>query len=64
MPEREKFYSAADLAARYQVHLITIFKWLKAGKLPEPVRLGGGTTRWRPSDITKHEAARRGVRHG
>jgi len=54
MPEREQFYSAADLAARYQVHFITIWKWSKSGKLPKPIRLGGNTTRWRPSDIARH----------
>jgi prophage regulatory protein len=52
----DAFLSAHDLALRWDVHYLTIFKWAKAGRLPKPVRLGPGTTTWRSSEILSHEA--------
>jgi predicted DNA-binding transcriptional regulator AlpA len=61
MPTRDKqFLSAHDLARRWDVHYLTIFKWAKSGRLPKPVRLAPGTTRWRAGDIMQHEAKCRG----
>jgi predicted DNA-binding transcriptional regulator AlpA len=51
-----RFLSARDLAHRYSVHVITIWKWTKKGVLPPPLRLGANTTRWRETDIDAHEA--------
>jgi predicted DNA-binding transcriptional regulator AlpA len=41
------YLSAADLAARYRVHRITIWKWRAQGRIPEPERLPSGLVRWR-----------------
>jgi predicted DNA-binding transcriptional regulator AlpA len=57
MSEADRFYyTAADLAKRYKVHKITIFKWVRAGRLPPPDKLAPNTTRWRSDRIAKHEA--------
>lgn len=31
----------------------TLFRWLRAGKLPRPVNCGGGDNRWRAGDLRK-----------
>ena len=38
------YYSAADLAKRYHIHPITVWKWSASGQLPKPVKLAPGTT--------------------
>jgi prophage regulatory protein len=56
-PDNIVFYSANDLARRWNVHAMTIWKWLKRGQIPQPVKIGPGTTRWRSDDIERHERA-------
>jgi predicted DNA-binding transcriptional regulator AlpA len=51
-----RFYSSKELAARYGVHEITVWKWQAKGLLPRPVRLGKHVTRWRSTDLEAHEA--------
>ena len=53
-----KFLSDRDLANRYSVGRTTIWRWLADGRLPAPVHLTPGTTRWRLSDIEAFEAQR------
>jgi prophage regulatory protein len=52
------YMSAAQLAARYGVHVVTVWRWAQAGRIPQPVRLAPGTTRWRKDQIEACEAAR------
>jgi|SoiMethySBSTD1v2_1073268.scaffolds.fasta_scaffold2704985_2 predicted DNA-binding transcriptional regulator AlpA len=54
-----RYLSANDLAARYSVHVITIWKWVQRGLLPAPERIGPNSTRWRSDLIAAHEWARR-----
>lgn len=49
-----------DLATRYGVDRVTIWRWACNGTLPQPIKLTPGTTRWRVADILAHEAARAG----
>ena len=58
------YYTAKYLARRYQIHPITVLKWVTAGVLPPPVKLGPNTTRWLGSAIEaferqRHDAPRR-----
>lgn len=48
------YASAKTLARMFETTTTTIWRWTKAGKLPQPVKLGAGTTRWRLADV--HEA--------
>jgi prophage regulatory protein len=57
-PQPAVYLSAADLAARYGVHITTIWRWAKSGRLPRPVRVTEWTTRWRKEDVDTWEAAR------
>jgi prophage regulatory protein len=50
------YYSDRDLAKRYHVHYMTIWKWARYGKLPKPIKIADNTTRWRSDQIFAHEA--------
>lgn len=52
----QKYFSDLELAARYNVHRITIWKWYKSGAFPKPVHLSPGCTRWRLETVEAHEA--------
>ena len=45
------FITDIDLAAVFQVHRLTIWKWSKSEQLPKPYRLGGNTTRWKVGEV-------------
>lgn len=49
-----QFFTDKNVAARYQVSRPTIWRWLKEGQFPKPVKLAG-STRWRLSDLEKWE---------
>jgi|LNAP01.1.fsa_nt_gb predicted DNA-binding transcriptional regulator AlpA len=53
-----KFLSDRDLAARYSIGRTTVWRWLADGRLPAPVQLTPGTTRWRLIDIEEFESKR------
>lgn len=44
-----------QIAARYSVSRPTIWRWVTEGKLPHPIRLSPGCTRWRLSDLEAFE---------
>lgn len=50
-----KFVDAKHVAARYGVSRATAWRWVRAGALPAPIRLSGGATRWRLSDLEAFE---------
>ena len=51
------FLRDTDVAARYRVKRATIWGWLKKdATFPRPVKLSGGTTRWRLSDLEKWDS--------
>ena len=50
-----------DLAERYGVSRNTIWRWAKEGRLPSPVKLGPGVTRWRLADIEQWESEREAI---
>jgi prophage regulatory protein len=52
------YYRAVDLAERYQVHVVTIWKWLRSGNLPPSTRLGPNTVAWRSDHIEAWETER------
>ena len=52
------YYRASDLAKRYGVHVITVWRWRATGNLPEPTRLGPGTVGWRSDTIEAWESER------
>jgi prophage regulatory protein len=54
-----------QVAARYQVHRTTLWRWLKTDpSFPRPVTLSPGCTRWRLADLEAWEALKGGTQHG
>jgi predicted DNA-binding transcriptional regulator AlpA len=49
------FLTDKDLAERWSVHRLTPWAWVKAGKLPKPIKMNG-STRWKLADIEAWEA--------
>lgn len=50
------YLSAAQLARRYGVHVVTVWRWAQIGRIPRPIRLTPRTTRWRKDQIEAREA--------
>lgn len=50
------YVSDKTLAGKYEVSRATIWRWVREGRLPEPVKLGPGCTRWPMSAIKQFEA--------
>ncbi|MDN3520019.1 helix-turn-helix domain-containing protein [Halomonas ramblicola] len=55
------FLSAPKVARREDVSVPTIWRWVRQGRFPAPVKLGENCTRWRLSDLERWEAERREV---
>lgn len=45
------FVSARTLAGAFETSPCTIWRWAKSGRLPRPVKLGTGTTRWNVTEV-------------
>lgn len=53
------WFTVKELAEKYNVSDVCIWKWVKSGRLPAPHRLGPQTRRWPPETITAFEAESR-----
>lgn len=51
----ETYLSDNQLAKRYDVSRVTIWRWASQGRLATPVKLSPGCTRWRMSDVLEFE---------
>lgn len=51
---QQPLLTVSDLARHYDVTERTIWRWLRAGRLPAPVRLKSGP-RWSPFDIVRFD---------
>lgn len=45
------YVSANSLALAFETTPSTIWRWSKSGRLPKPVKLAEGTTRWNLEEI-------------
>lgn len=52
------YLSDKQLAERYQIARVSVWRWIKENHFPKPVKLGPGCTRWRYSDILEWEKKR------
>ena len=55
MAKNQLFFSDKQTGARYGVGRGTVWKWVKDGAFPRPVKLSPGCTRWRLDDLLKWE---------
>lgn len=54
----EQYLDARQLAKRYRVHIQSIWRWNAEKRLPPAAKFGGGTTRWKLSDLEAWERSR------
>ncbi|MGM0411420.1 MAG: helix-turn-helix transcriptional regulator [Bacillota bacterium] len=47
----QKFLSDLEVAKRYGVHRGSIWRWVQEKKIPQPVKLSSGCTRWEIEDL-------------
>lgn len=53
------FLSDVEFSARYGIHRMTIWRWLKTDpKFPKPIKLSPRCTRWKLEDILAWEQAK------
>ena len=52
----KQYFSDKSVAKRYEISRASIWRLTKEGKLPRPVKLTNGTTRWKLTDLEKWEA--------
>ena len=45
------YLKALQVATILGVSVATVWRWVAAGRLPAPMKLGPNTTRWKASDI-------------
>lgn len=53
---RQIYIPDTAVAERYGINRITVWRWAAAGRIPKPVKLSPGCTRWRISDLEAVEA--------
>ena len=51
-----QYLSDRTVADRYNTSRNTIWRWVREGRFPQPVKLSTGTTRWKLSDLQSWEA--------
>jgi predicted DNA-binding transcriptional regulator AlpA len=56
---QHKYIPDLEVAEPYSVSRATVWRWVRDSKLPPPVRLSEGCTRWLLSDIEAWEASRK-----
>lgn len=60
--QRRSYLSDVQLAKRYSSSRASIWRWSKQGRLPPPVRISPGCTRWLEAEIDEFDAAREAAR--
>lgn len=45
------YYKANTIARRLDVHPSTVWRWAEQGRIPKPIKLSAGVTRWRAADV-------------
>ncbi len=54
---RSAYVRIGAVAALYSVSTATVWRWVKSGRLPEPVKLSPGVTAWNVGALRDHEVA-------
>lgn len=53
--EADAYYRAEQLAARWGVHVMSVWQWSRDDKIPRPRKIGPNVSRWLGADIIAHE---------
>ncbi len=60
----QQFLTYADLEARYQKSRPTIWRWVRSGRLPVPIRAGPNSVLFAVPELLEKEAGWRRVTYG
>lgn len=52
----QKYLSVKSVAHRYDIGISTVWLRVKQNKLPQPIKIHGGSTRWQLKDLEAHDA--------
>lgn len=52
-PQPARYLSDVQLAVMFSISRATVWRWAAAGRLPQPVKLSPGCTRWKMADVDK-----------
>ena len=52
------YQTRQQLEKLFKVSPATIYRWIKEGRFPKPIRLGANMVRWKASDIESWVAER------
>ncbi|MCE5294310.1 MAG: AlpA family transcriptional regulator [Chlamydiales bacterium] len=55
MNNATRYLRDIEAAHRYGISRPTIWRWVKNGKFPKPIKLSTGSTRWRLSELEAWE---------
>jgi prophage regulatory protein len=50
-----RWFTVSQVANRFGVSVATVWRWVRQGNFPSPVKISERSTRWRRSDIEAHE---------
>jgi prophage regulatory protein len=53
-----QYISDKQLSERLEVSRQTIWRWVREGNLPKPIKLGSNCARWKLSEIEAWEASK------
>lgn len=53
---KNAYFRDIELATRYNVSRVTIWRWVKDGTFPSPVKLSPGCTRWKGDSVDNWES--------
>ena len=54
-PNPQAYFRAHELAARWRVHVSTVWRWAKTGRLARPTRLGRNVVVWSAAAVHAYE---------
>lgn len=50
----DQLYTGPEVAALFRLHIATIYKWMRTGDFPAPIRIGPRAVRWRGAVLIEH----------
>ena len=53
--KKETNHTRQQVLERYGIGNTTLYRWLREGLFPQPIRYGPRTIRWRETDLIKWE---------
>lgn len=56
--DKQEYLRSQEVVARLGIGQSTLFRWVKEGRFPQPIRAGKRFTRWRLSDVERWEEDR------